>query len=152
MNSAIFKTNSAVSEALIPKFIFLFAGFKSGVPLSTTKAVMPRESSNSCSRKNYCNISAFSIWWSVLCSIQDPKSPSCFATQRILKASLPVLASVSPHAPIHSPVEACSGIFVFVRHFQMPWYDLYTRIVSGHRKSDGTTHLRYPTIAVMYSK
>src|SRR5690606_29612578 len=108
------KINSAVSEARIPNLFSFLPALKPGVPLSTINAVTlflvlgspVRASTTATSPLIPCVIQ-------FLVPLIIQSSPSRVATQRILPASEPVLASVSPQAPIHSPVASLGKYFAF---------------------------------------
>ena len=107
------KMTSAVSEALIPNLSSFFPPLKPGVPRSTANAVMPCESSNSPVLAITTMMSPVLPWvMKFLAPLITQWSPSSTAVHFILMASDPVLGSVNPQAPIHSP-EANLGNHLF---------------------------------------
>ena len=107
-------TNSAVSLQRMPNLFSFLPPAKPGVPRSTTNAVMPRLSSKSPVRASTTATSPEMPWViQFLVPFRTQWSPSFLATHCIRMASLPVLASVNPHAPIHSPLASLGNHFDF---------------------------------------
>ena len=107
------KIISAVSLARMPSLFSFLPALKPGVPLSTTNAVELFFVLGSPVRQITTARSPLFPWviqFFVPLMIQS--LPSFTAVHFILPASLPVLASVSPHAPSHSAV-ASLGRYIF---------------------------------------
>src|SRR5690606_23983644 len=103
-----------VSEARIPSLFSFLPAEKPGVPCSTMKAVTLL-----LVRTSPVRASITATFPLLPCVIQflvpfsTHSSPSLVAVQRILPASLPVLASVRPQAPIHWPLASLGRYFFF---------------------------------------
>src|SRR6185437_5723833 len=98
------KIISAVSLARIPSLFSFFPPLNPGTPRSTTKAVALFFILGAPVRATTTLILLLMPW---VIQFLEPfrihSLPSCVAVHCMLAASLPVLASVSPQEPIHSP-------------------------------------------------
>ncbi len=107
-------TNSAVSLHRMPNLFSFLPPEKPGVPRSTTKAVIPLLSKGSPVLARTTATSPEMPWViQFLVPWSTHSSPSSLATHCIRMASLPVLASVNPQAPIHSPEASLGNHFDF---------------------------------------
>src|SRR5688572_6026818 len=97
------KIISAVSEARMPSLFSFLPPLKPAVPLSTTKAVALSFVLGSPVRQITTATSPLFPWViQFFVPLMVQLSPSRTAVHFILPASLPVLGSVKPQAPIHS--------------------------------------------------
>ena len=109
---------SAVSLALIPNLFSFFPPLKPGVPFSTTNTVALFFALGSPVRQTTTATSPLLPW--VIQFLVPFNIHSLFffvAVQLMLPASLPVLASVNPQAPIHSAVASFGRYFCFCSSF-----------------------------------
>ena len=98
------KIISAVSLARIPSLFSFLPALKPLVPRSTAKAVIPCLSPFSPVRAITTAMSPLLPWvMKFLVPLSTHSSPSFTAVVAIPPESEPVLCSVMPHAPIHSP-------------------------------------------------
>src|SRR5690606_19559377 len=102
------------SEARMPSLFSFLPAVKPGVPCSTMKAVTllgvrgsPVRASTTATLPLLPCVIQFFV------PFRTQPSPSRVAVQRILPASEPVLASVRPQAPIHSPEASFGRYFRF---------------------------------------
>src|SRR6266542_2486532 len=108
------KIISAVSLERMPSLFSFFPPQKPGVPRSTTKEValfFVRGSPVLATTTAMSPLLPWVIQFLVPLIIQ--LSPSFLAVHFMLPASLPVLGSVNPHAPIHSAEESFGKYFFF---------------------------------------
>ena len=96
------KITSVVSLARIPNLFSFFPALKPGVPRSTINAVQLLEVRGS-PVLAITTITSLDLPWVIqhLVPFNTQSSPSRTAVVCILPASLPVLGSVNPQAPIH---------------------------------------------------
>src|SRR5690606_22559129 len=116
--------SSAVSEARMPNLFSFLPAENPGVPFSTINAVTlllvlgsPVLAKTTATSPDLPCVIQFFVPFKI------QSSPSRVAIQRMLPASLPVLASVSPQAPIHSAVASLGKYFFFCS--SLPKYKIW---------------------------
>ena len=112
------KIISAVSLARIPSLFSFFPPLKPGVPFSTMKAVALPLVLGSPVRQIRTATSPVLPWViQFFVPLITHSFESLVAVHRIFPASLPVLGSVNPQAPIHSAVANFGKYFLFCSSF-----------------------------------
>src|SRR5436190_21826041 len=106
------KIISAVSLARIPNLFSFLPPLKPGVPLSTINAVaLPLFLGSPVWHITTATSPLFPWVIQFLVPLSTQSFPSLTAVHFMFPASLPVLGSVSPHAPIHSAVASLGKYF-----------------------------------------